>query len=48
MCMTDVLMLISFGGMFAVAGFLGAKMIDDRKSKKTVKSSHWYRKEGYQ
>ena len=48
MCMTDVFMLLSFGGMFAVAGFLGTKFYDDRKSKKVVKSSHFYRKEGYQ
>ena len=48
MCMYDILMFMSLGGIFGVTGFLGAKMIEDRKAKKIVKSSHFYRKEGYQ
>ena len=48
MCMTDVLMMFSLGGIFAVVGFMGMKFYEDRKSKKIVKSSNWYRKEGYQ
>ena len=46
--MYDILMFLSLGGMFAVGGFLGAKMWDDHKAKKIVKASHFYRKEGYQ
>ena len=46
--MYDVLMFLSLGGLFGVTGFLGAKMIEDRKAKKMVKASHFYRKEGYQ
>tara|TARA_Y100000310_G_C20490246_1_gene718823 strand:+ start:826 stop:966 length:141 start_codon:yes stop_codon:yes gene_type:complete len=46
--MYDILMFLSLGGMFGVVGFLGARMIEDRKAKKTVKASHFYRKEGYQ
>ena len=48
MCMYDILMFMSLGGIFGVTGFLGAKMIEDRKAKKMVKASHFYRKEGYQ
>ena len=46
--MYDILMFLSLGGIFGVGGFLGAKMIEDRKAKKIVKASHFYRKEGYQ
>ena len=48
MCMYDILMFLSLGGMFGVVGFLGAKMIENRKVNKVVKASHFYRKEGYQ
>jgi len=46
--MYDILIFLSLGGMFGVVGFLGARMIEDRKAKKIVKASHFYRKEGYQ
>ena len=46
--MYDILMLLSLGGMFTIGGFLGARMIEDRKARKIVKASHFYRKEGYQ
>jgi len=46
--MYDVLMFLSLGGLFGVTGFLGAKMWDDHKAKNVVKSTHFYRKEGYQ
>ena len=46
--MYDILMFMSLGGIFGVTGFLGARMIEDRKARKIVKASHFYRKEGYQ
>jgi len=46
--MYDILMFLSLGGVFGVGGFLGAKMYNDHQAKKIVKSSHFYRKEGYQ
>lgn len=46
--MYDILMYLSIGGMFSVVGFLGARMIEDRKAKKMIKASHFYKKEGYQ
>ena len=48
MCMYDILMFMSLGGIFGVTGFLGARMIEAHKAKKIVKASHFYRKEGYQ
>ena len=54
MCMYDILMFMSLGGIFGITGFLGARMIEAHKAKKeatawtTTKDSHFYRKEGYQ
>ena len=48
MCMYDILMFLSLGGLFGVTGFLGARMWDDSKAKKIVKAGHFYREEGYQ
>ena len=56
MCMYDILMFLSLGGIFGITGFLGARMWEDRKAKKIVKAGHFYRKgakndyhmEGYQ
>lgn len=46
--MYDIIMYLTMGGLFGVTGFLGAKMIEDRKAKKMVKASQFYRKDGYQ
>jgi len=39
MCMTDLLMVLSLGGIFGVGGFLTYKMYDDHRAKKPVVST---------
>ena len=37
--MTDLLMVLSLGGIFGIGGFLTYKIYDDHKAKKTVVST---------
>ena len=42
-----MLMYLSIGGLFAITGYLVARMLDGRKANKLVKASHFSREGGY-